>query len=77
MKRWMIGRGPIVESAPIDTVQLAINHAGAVATLMSSLHGIPGWETTTPADLYDLANWLLLSQAQYRDGGRWAGSEDR
>lgn len=75
--RWLPNRGPIVEPIPVDAVQAAITQAGTIATLMSYLHGIPGWGTTTPADLFDLAKWLLLSRAQYRDGGRWAGTEDR
>lgn len=75
MKNWLTGRGPVTE--PIDPVQLAVNHAGAIAMLMSYLHGISGWESTPPRELDDLARWLLLSRAQYRDGGRWAGEMDR
>lgn len=75
--KWLPNRGPIVESDPIDPVQLAINHAGAIAMLMSYLHGVPGWEGTTPRELDDLARWLLACRQQYRDGGRWGGELDR
>lgn len=75
MKNWLTGRGPVTE--PLDGVQLAINHAISVAMQMQWFGGLPGWESTTPADLYDQARWLLICRREYRDGGRWGGELDR